>query len=526
MEDSFRIIYALCIIFIRFPLYYLAPVQNNFNMYNDTNLCNTSIKDFLYKSEYTKECNSFKYHEELGKHSVTLDNAKEFLCLGIYDTAYKLCQYEEIERWDKIFPDQKQFDLKIGDLVKIYQTNGSTTNSINFCNDLIGYTPKYDKLKPILSKLMAKFETPQLCFSICFDLESKLRTPLCAILAWINKIDQDITEKLKNDSNKVNGVDKKNESLKNKQENHKDQQIMQHETADNRKHLENKRKENKITENKIHNSETSAASIISINNVKKDNITNNSNNNKQLPLSKENRTKTSDESNLIKSDPTIKTTLQSTFNTVINKNNESQDKLTALLNEADKKLVDDNNNSQEPPPNLEEDDSKSIKKDKVDPEKDSITEKYVTQAVTETKSTEAFDNAKIISTTESIVAVDNNLSGSDPQKNVPTEGISQPGSVDNPSESISEPSKQRAHFENDEESHFLFYFAVISIGFIGGYTGYHNKKKLLAIVLKGRRSKNNRGRRRSSSPKYRKLDCTLEEAVTSQCNANVTHVIY
>lgn len=50
--------------------------------------------------------------------------------------------------------------------------------------------------------------------------------------------------------------------------------------------------------------------------------------------------------------------------------------------------------------------------------------------------------------------------------------------------------------------------------------------QILAIVLEGRRSRNNRGRRRPSTASYRKLDCTLEEAVTSQCNANVTNVIY
>lgn len=50
--------------------------------------------------------------------------------------------------------------------------------------------------------------------------------------------------------------------------------------------------------------------------------------------------------------------------------------------------------------------------------------------------------------------------------------------------------------------------------------------QILAIVLEGRRARNSRGRRRPSTANYRKLDCTLEEAVTSQCNANVTHVIY
>ncbi|XP_011707032.1 PREDICTED: trans-Golgi network integral membrane protein 1-like [Wasmannia auropunctata] len=48
------------------------------------------------------------------------------------------------------------------------------------------------------------------------------------------------------------------------------------------------------------------------------------------------------------------------------------------------------------------------------------------------------------------------------------------------------------------------------------YIGYHNKQKIFAIVLEGRRSRSNRGRRRPSTASYRKLDCTLEEAVTSQ----------
>lgn len=46
------------------------------------------------------------------------------------------------------------------------------------------------------------------------------------------------------------------------------------------------------------------------------------------------------------------------------------------------------------------------------------------------------------------------------------------------------------------------------------------------MVLEGRRSRGGRGRRRHSSANYRKLDCTLEEAVNSQCDSNSTHVIY
>ncbi|XP_012288928.1 trans-Golgi network integral membrane protein 1-like [Orussus abietinus] len=78
----------------------------------------------------------------------------------------------------------------------------------------------------------------------------------------------------------------------------------------------------------------------------------------------------------------------------------------------------------------------------------------------------------------------------------------------------------------EEDSHFFAYFTVISVLCICGYIGYHNKQKILAIALEGRRGKSGRGRRRPSTASYRKLDCTLEEAVTSQCNSNVTHVIY
>ncbi|XP_033215709.1 trans-Golgi network integral membrane protein 1-like [Belonocnema kinseyi] len=78
----------------------------------------------------------------------------------------------------------------------------------------------------------------------------------------------------------------------------------------------------------------------------------------------------------------------------------------------------------------------------------------------------------------------------------------------------------------EEESHFFSYLVVISLLFVCFYFAYHNKKKVLAMFLEGRRSRNGRGRRRPSTANYRKLDCNLEEAVTSQCNSNVTHVIY
>ncbi|KAG6795865.1 GATOR complex protein WDR24 isoform X1 [Apis mellifera caucasica] len=98
---------------------------------------------------------------------------------------------------------------------------------------------------------------------------------------------------------------------------------------------------------------------------------------------------------------------------------------------------------------------------------------------------------------------------------------------------IPEPSEQRDisipqyhPIRTDEESHFLTYLTALSLIFVVAYFVYQHKQKIIAIIVEGRRSRNSRARRRPSTANYRKLDCTLEEAVTSQCNANVTHVIY
>lgn len=77
----------------------------------------------------------------------------------------------------------------------------------------------------------------------------------------------------------------------------------------------------------------------------------------------------------------------------------------------------------------------------------------------------------------------------------------------------------------EDDSNFFGYLTVIGILCIGGCVVYHHKQKILAIILEGRRSRGGRGRRRHSA-NYRKLDCTLEEAVNSQCDSNTTNVIY
>ncbi|XP_063986646.1 trans-Golgi network integral membrane protein 2-like [Diachasmimorpha longicaudata] len=78
----------------------------------------------------------------------------------------------------------------------------------------------------------------------------------------------------------------------------------------------------------------------------------------------------------------------------------------------------------------------------------------------------------------------------------------------------------------DDDSHFFGYFMLVGLVGIGLFAAYHHKHKIFAMLLEGRKSRGGRGRRRPSTANYRKLDCTLEEAVTSQCSSNVTHVIY
>ncbi|XP_031332538.1 trans-Golgi network integral membrane protein 2-like [Photinus pyralis] len=87
-----------------------------------------------------------------------------------------------------------------------------------------------------------------------------------------------------------------------------------------------------------------------------------------------------------------------------------------------------------------------------------------------------------------------------------------------------------ANFQNqnidDSDSYFFSYFMMVCVVFIFGYVAYHNKQKILALVLEGRRGRRPSRTRRPNSSNYRKLDSTLEEAVTSSCNKNSTQVIY
>lgn len=86
----------------------------------------------------------------------------------------------------------------------------------------------------------------------------------------------------------------------------------------------------------------------------------------------------------------------------------------------------------------------------------------------------------------------------------------------------------------EDDSYFFTYFMMLCVVFIFAYVGYHNKQKIIAIVVEGRRGSSgggrggrSRGGRRPNSANYQKLDSNLEEAVSSNTpSKNSSKVIY
>ena len=79
----------------------------------------------------------------------------------------------------------------------------------------------------------------------------------------------------------------------------------------------------------------------------------------------------------------------------------------------------------------------------------------------------------------------------------------------------------------ETQSKFFSYFVAGTILCIVGYLVFLNKKKIMALLVEGRRKQpSSRSRRHSSSAAYHKLDNNLEEAMGSNSNESVRHVIY
>lgn len=87
-----------------------------------------------------------------------------------------------------------------------------------------------------------------------------------------------------------------------------------------------------------------------------------------------------------------------------------------------------------------------------------------------------------------------------------------------PHDSDSPQRVQSAPFEEDPDSNFFTYLCIIMFLTIVLYILYHNRHKILALLLEGRQGRNSRRARSRGGSKaaYSKLDCNLEEAITSK----------
>lgn len=83
---------------------------------------------------------------------------------------------------------------------------------------------------------------------------------------------------------------------------------------------------------------------------------------------------------------------------------------------------------------------------------------------------------------------------------------------------------------DDTDSNFFSYLMFLMLITIIFYIVYHNKTKVLALVIEGRRDRSgysrNGSRRKHHSAEYRKLDSNLEEAIQSNDQVHTTQIIY
>ncbi|XP_012521355.1 trans-Golgi network integral membrane protein 1 [Monomorium pharaonis] len=499
--DLFRITFMLnCFLFFSFAGVNSAPVTLNIIdvMKNDSKLCPTS--KFLYESEIIKLCASVTYPTAPWNYNP--DNLTNFLCLGVYDTAYKICQYSS--QLPIPLNNTATFDLYL----KKYVPNENEPQE-EFCSRLQGLTSLYNntEINQFWKPLVKNLNIPHTCFRICFDFHDKFR-PLCAVLAWIKSIDDDMVKRANKVETKHNLVATDKTHISQSKEEIVDIKITPIESKKIETKESKKQDEKQITLDSNKNN----------NDVKGSNLNIPGN----APLA--DGEKLDDEKT--KSDTGQANNIQKKVNSSLETQAHKGNKESSIVTEFDTnaelanpmKGISPNGDSQIPSRN--------------------VNNKVINEENAEKSKEQDIDSIKPSTISEN---TQEHYDAGNPDDNMENDGLDdvdetiQHPDTGNQNEHIQEASEQKnnnariteySNMRTEDDSHFFTYFTVITLACLAGYIGYHNKQKILAIVLEGRRSRNNRGRRRPSTASYRKLDCTLEEAVTSQCNANVTHVIY
>lgn len=429
------------------------------------NYLNCNVQPFFYENNITSVCNNLTY--SVDEHDLKSTNI--LLCFAFLDGLYKVCHSNE-------FPKEYNNTTTFYSYIQSLVPGEKESDKDEFCDNISDINIAYKQLERQLSYV----KSLRFCYQECFDKSGKF-TPLCAILAW-NKHISDTKQINKN--NKSQGDTNEKEDDKDVKP---DLQI-QHPSPGTDKPSSEALKGNDDNKNKTQiDRHTDVKAVITM----------------PIVQGKQNNTKfsiKSNESNIdgINTSPTGY------------KRKESENGKDEVLEDI------------EPPPKSNS---------KVGIGKEEITDTNFVN--NEDGGNKNDDNEDV---TTSTLSENTQEQGFSPEWNSHVQGDElsiDPNNRPEQSEDIvyqgqgitKQKIRNYTNINADEESHFLTYFSIISLISIAAYIGYHNKQKILAIVLEGRRSRN-RGRRRPSTINYTKLDCTLEEAVTSQCNANVTHVIY
>lgn len=436
---------------------------------NDTGLC--KMPTILYENNITADCYNVTYPEGehvIAQYDMTYTNIRNSLCLIFYDTLYKVCQAKlQNELNHTTFYSN----------IQQYFPKENENDETNFCKNIKDIKFAYKKLDPLLSHV--HFNNSHVCNAACFNLSGKF-IPLCAILSWSKSIDEikDIGKKSKN---KKPTIDIKQNSALNETKGDIDDK---YKTTSNVKNIA---LEQESQTEFVEFTTTSDFEKTNLNlNMKESSATNNIFENSEPTLHKKpdnsdnndnNDTEPKDDKNDINS----KTLSKNDEDLKKNENN----RINTISNEAEKSM-------------------------------NNINDDYKTSTISD--NTEDHENFASIKQNGKLS--DDTNDGSDQSDADQDQGIPEP------SEQRDISILQYHPIRTDEESHFLTYLTALSLIFVVAYFVYQHKQKIIAIIVEGRRSRNSRARRRPSTANYRKLDCTLEEAVTSQCNANVTHVIY
>lgn len=464
---------------------------------NDKNLqCN--LPESVYDSSIIKDCYSLPYPENTTK----LEDRNTILCIVFHDMLYKVCLSNMTSQ---IPNDKAKFKSYIE---KFYPENGE---SARFCENIKSVKVAYKQLQPLLSPI--NFNDSIACTIMCFDIHHNFN-PSCAVLALSKKIDDDIKDINKSHqtqsqtSTVTNGV----QQSKSLSESVNPIQTSSHANANDNTGVEPQITDIKtavVSESKAPQKENPDKTVADLDKTPENSkkvANNQATSSKNQDKTTENQSKTLEKQDKIPEDLD-----KATENKDNAPENEYVPENQGNAPENENNMPENEGNAGEnvgnAPENNINDDEKN-KKDANDIKTSTISENTQNQenSVNQDEWIRLVDDKSSYDTNDvSDHAVDTAIMPEPEQRNI----------------------IPRYHStRSGERSHFFTYFTVFSLISIAAYVGYHNKQKILAMVLEGRRSRSNRGRRRPSTANYRKLDCTLEEAVTSQCNANVTHVIY